>query len=169
MSDRPTIAPVSPPLSHKQETGKKSQRVDLRSVAAILVVVGLGLAIIFAMPSMSPPELERPVSETPLSPVTSPQVEDQTPAPFAATQRQIARERAQAALAAFVETQLLLEDKMQVAQWGEEELAESLALARTGDLKFSEEDYEAALLAYENARSAMKSVVDLGYELRAFS
>jgi tetratricopeptide (TPR) repeat protein len=86
-------------------------------------------------------------------------------APFALTQKERAREQVQQALALFVERQILLEDTMQVHQWGAAELEAAMALAKSGDADFIAESYDSALTAYQAAVEKMDAVISQGNEL----
>ena len=79
-------------------------------------------------------------------------------APFAATQEQRVREKAQQALASFVEHQIKLEEELDVASWGDEAYRNALSLAQEGDKEFLAERYDAALDAYSAANDAIGAV-----------
>ena len=86
-------------------------------------------------------------------------------APFARTQHQLAREKAQDALAQFVERQILLQDSMQAGTWGADGLAAAMALAQSGDELFLKEEFDAALDAYSEAAVRMQALITEGERL----
>ncbi len=134
-------------------------------------LLALLLAVFVVLPDLVRPPPIDPVRQ----PVTAPgaeqpalqpqRQEDTQPAPFAALQRQQAREKAQAELAEFVELQLELEETMQVGVWGQEQFDAAKALATEGDEQFLEEEFEAALASYDAAGHALASLIGTGQAL----
>lgn len=171
MSDRDDniIQPQTAPLSHLASAKAKSRQqslLDWRSATvAVAVVLVVGLAVWWQpeAPVTVAPERGESVASPTSPPAASPQTDDL--APFARAQHQLTREKAQDALAQFVERQIELEDNMQVASWGAEGLAEAMALAQTGDERFLKEDFEVALESYSQAADRMQSLIAEGERL----
>ncbi len=162
------IAPRSAPLSHLQSesAGQRfKDRLDWRFIAVGVVVVAV---IAFAWSWR--PDAVSPAANSPAAPTQGAAIEPRTPAssekqrraPFAQTQHERAREKAQDALAAFVERQIALEDEMQVATWGEAQFADAMALAKQGDADFLAEEFETALDNYDKAANALEDLIELG-------
>ena len=76
-----------------------------------------------------------------------------------------AQERAKAQLAVFVETQLKLEQELNVASWGEAELAAINARGNAADRLFLAGDYLAALDEYAGATEDLQDLVAKGAAL----
>ena len=158
--DKDIIRPATAPLSHL-ETGKRGNtRQDPRIyavVAAVLLVAVFLYNVTWQVDvESSPIEGSRPTTEPRAS------KGDGGLAPFASAQRQLTRERAQQSLAKFVETQIELEENMQVAAWGQTELDAALEVAREGDVAFAAERYEEAMALYTEANQAISGVVTRG-------
>ena len=159
------------PLSHLSE--KKSahglrQYFDWRSAVMAVIVLTVLVAALVWIPA-APQQGEGPyraASPSAASANAAPATNaDKQLAPFAQTQRERARTRAQEALAKFVEQQILLEENMQVTSWGAQELAEAMEMAKTGDAAFLKERFEESLAAYEQAVDSITSVFELGNQL----
>ncbi len=161
------------PLSHLNEKTSQSglrQYLDWRSaVMAVIVLAVLVAAFVWRPAPPQPtetagkPPSPGPETATSLSAGTG----GEKLAPFAQTQRERARARAQEALATFVEQQILLEENMQVAAWGAQELAAAMEQAKAGDEAFLRERFEKSLEAYEQAVASISAVLDLGNQLFA--
>jgi tetratricopeptide (TPR) repeat protein len=90
---------------------------------------------------------------------------DQVLPPFQQLQRQQARERAQQALAAFVERQIRLEQEMSVGAWGAADYQQAKALAAAGDESFVQERFDEAISQYETAAAALAELMAYGREV----
>ena len=162
------------PLSHLQKKQDKSAlgtalgALDWRvyTTAAIVLLVLIG-----AFYWLPEPQIER--SAQPAT-ATSSRPDDSKPAaiddnsslaPFAAAQQTRDREKVQLALAEFVERQILLEDTMQVDQWGAGALEAAMNQAKEGDGLFVDEQYDSALAAYQQAVIKINEVITQGNEL----
>ncbi len=162
------------PLSHLQEEQEKSvlggalSALDWRAYTAAALVLLVLLGGFYWLPE---PQLERDIqSATTVS--TRPDdtrpaaIADETAlAPFAAAQQTRDREKVQQALAEFVERQILLEDSMQVDQWGADALDAAMNQAKAGDGFFIDEQYDSALEAYQQAVIKIDEVITQGNEL----
>ena len=171
MSDRgdDIIQPQTAPLSHLATGQSKRgllQRLDWRSVSVVLAVLGaVALAYVWApAPSVAPARTAAPVpAEDDAGAATSEPAEPLPP--FAATQKQLARENAQEALARFVEHQIQLEESMAVESWGTEALAAAMALAQEGDAQFLREEFTEALATYDQAVTELQALIGEGERL----
>jgi tetratricopeptide (TPR) repeat protein len=150
-----TITPQSAPLSHLKKPQQQATTRD-RRVYYVIALVILVLAISLTLWD------DRVATVAPIQPATAIVNPIDTQLPFANTQRTIARERAQKSLAQFVEFQLQLEEKMQIQNWGETEFSQALQAAELGDLEFANENYDAAISAYEEAASFLGQLIDDG-------
>lgn len=162
------IQPRSAPLSHLSEEQPRASffaSIDWRNLAVGAIVIAV---IIIALSWRPAVEVAIPASSGPGSEKTStgaqPSKQDPALAPFAATQRERARAKAQDALAAFVERQIELEDSMQVETWGADELRAAMALAQKGDAYFLAEEFDASIEAYKQAANELASILQLGHE-----
>jgi tetratricopeptide (TPR) repeat protein len=159
------------PLSHLSSASSQRRLgnlLDWRSATvAVIVAVVLASALLW-QPELTAPAAPSPASaETQSTTTNDPLSSNNTErlAPFAEAQRQRVREQAQEALAEFVEMQILLEDTMHVSEWGAAELAESLAIAQSGDTEFHAEHFEDSLNAYHNAANSLESILARGNAL----
>ena len=149
------ITPQSAPLSHLKKPQQQNTPRD-RRVYYVLAIVVLVLIISLTLWDdrvATVVAIERPQSVTSVG---------DTLLPFASSQQTIARERAQKALARFVENQLQLEEEMQVQSWGEADFSQALRAAELGDLEFANENYDAAISAYEQAANFLEQLIDRG-------
>lgn len=158
-----SIQPKRAPLSHLKTRQRRNRKVDPRLylVGAAIVVVLL-IVINFADTQL----LVEPPAGTPIEAqqTNAPGTDNTTPAlPFATAQQKLARERAQTALAGFVEQQIQLEAEMQVNDWGQAELNAALSQAEQGDLFFAREAYDEAITAYEQATQQLAELVNAGH------
>ncbi len=173
------IEPVKAPLSGRQGRGKarpgaavdqwRGKLATARSwwfAVALAVLVGVASYVFLVLPEhVDAPQLE---------PNDAPEVADQgaerSPAsteivpPFQALALEQARERAQEKLNDFVSLELTLEQDMNVAEWGEEELAAIKDRASAADALFLDADYDAALAEYTNAVAELRALVAKGDE-----
>lgn len=174
--DLDQIRRKSVPLSHTQtETAKREGiRTSPNLVWWFGGAVGLALllAVFLVVPGLVAPDPAAPV--TVINPesaepamTTTPAVipKDDGPAPFAALQRQQAREQASEMLARFVELQLQLEESMQVGAWGQAQLDNAKSLATEGDQHFLDERFEDSLAAYDAAAATLEALIETGQQL----
>lgn len=171
--DNDIIAPSQAPLTHLKKSTRRSIRWDGRIVAiGVAVTAAIFLALAWqpdetSMDGAAKDTANNSRLDTQEAAREATQGQDQTPPPFEASQRALARERAQVALAAFVEKQIVLETGMQVDNWGAESLAEALAAAKQGDADFVREDFLASLTAYDRAVELISEVIAQGERLHA--
>jgi tetratricopeptide (TPR) repeat protein len=162
------------PLSHLQEKQEKNalgaalgaldRRVYVTAAIVFLVLIG-------AFYWLPEPQLGR--NTQPATAASAPAddaepaapVDNTTLAPFAAAQQTRDREKVQLALAEFVERQILLEDSMQVDQWGADALDAAMNQAKEGDSFFIDENYDSALAAYQQAVIKIDEVINQGNKL----
>ncbi|MGK0223615.1 MAG: tetratricopeptide (TPR) repeat protein, partial [Limisphaerales bacterium] len=156
-SENSPIVPQSAPLSHLKKPQQQATTID-RRVYYVIAMVILVLAISLTLWD------DRVATVAPIQPATAIVNPIDTQLPFANTQRTIARERAQKSLAQFVEFQLQLEEKMQIQSWGEVEFSQALQAAELGDLEFANENYDAAISAYEEAANFLGQLIDDGIQ-----
>ncbi|XOV81557.1 MAG: hypothetical protein ACFHXK_11795 [bacterium] len=165
-----------PPLSHLQQSQEKTAfsgalgLLDWRgyTTAAVLALVVIGaLYWRSELPAQPETQLVSPGTTQRIDPEPAAVSNNDSSAPFADAQKARAREKVQQALAAFVERQILLEDTMQVDQWGAQALDAAMAQAKAGDGFFVDEAYDSALAAYERAVIEIDAVIDEGNQLHA--
>ncbi|MEM7100317.1 MAG: tetratricopeptide repeat protein [Pseudomonadota bacterium] len=167
MSQGNKIQPQVAPLSHLADGPESTEpSVDRRTLAVGVIVLGVvGLALLLGLTLMQDPAISTD-SQTSTPQIYPEQNErNQTAeevAPFAATQTQRAREKAQNSLAAFVEKQISLEEQMSVDEWGQTQLRRALEVAEAGDAHFLAERFEESLAAYDEATTALDEVIRLG-------
>ena len=179
--DLDQIRPKSVPLSHIQTSSARSgQRPALGNLVWIIaagVAVLLLLAVFLVVPDLVKPDRGVPVTivapagnatGTQIAPTQVP-LDDDSPAPFAAVQREQARAKAQEKLAEFVELQLQLEETMQVGTWGQAQLDKAKSLATEGDEQFLDERYPESLEAYDAAARELAALIEAGGRLLADS
>lgn len=159
--DNEIVAPTQAPLTHLQGQKKNALPFD-RRILFIAAAVVLVIALAFTWRPTIDISRNLPTGN---GSAAVQAVNDETPPPFEATQRAIARERAQQSLAAFVEKQIQLENDMQVQAWGGDLLEQALARAKQGDEDFVLEKYESSLAAYEQAVALIDDVVEAGDRL----
>lgn len=82
--------------------------------------------------------------------------------PFKDAQLARAKQQAEDELATFVELQIELEEKLQIATWGQSSYDEVKDTATRGDAQFVERDFEAALNSYRAATKALTALRDRG-------
>jgi tetratricopeptide (TPR) repeat protein len=173
--DHDQIQPKAVPLTSVQSSSPQAR--ERRGFGWLAWIVGGGslLALLFAvflvLPGLVTPPVVEPVVHTAVNPDATPQSasapQDPGLAPFAALQREQAREKAQKKLSEFVELQLQLEEKMQVGAWGQERYDAAKALATRGDEEFLDEKFDAALSSYGAAAEALAALIDEGEGLLA--
>lgn len=153
------IRPTAPPLSHLQKRRRNRVHVDHRILITVIVVAVIAaLVYLFAPePSLNTVTVAGADQPTPSRDTVAPGNQGLTP--FAASQKQLARERAQDALAVFVERQIKLEEELSIESWGQTELDAALKQARDADLAFADEDFPAALEGYETAAQSLQALL----------
>jgi hypothetical protein len=168
------IRPKSVPLSHTQPGPTGTRRKSSVGSLVWLFAAGAGFLLLFvvflvipdlvAPPASRPTEIVIPVpaGESAAEPSAAAVSQDDSPAPFAALQREQARAKAQEKLSEFVELQLALEESMQVGAWGQAQLDAAKALATEGDEQFLNEEYQASLDAYGAASNALANLIAQG-------
>ncbi len=171
------IAPAEVPLSHKRradELANSSQtqprlEIHWRAPVALGLLGALAVAVLWWAnePSTSTQTNPRTNASAPAVPAAAPgpALSNKQLPPFAQSQQALARERAQAALAKFVEQQIRLEEQMSVGQWGRAAFDRALALATEGDEHFVDERFEQAQSAYDQSTQLLAAVISDGQGL----
>ena len=170
------IEPTAPPLSRARggapTPASLSWRERLRQVprriAVMVAAAGLAIAIVFVflvLPSyVSAPDAPNLGAIQPLAPAGTP-ASRETVAPYRSLELERASAQAREKLGEFVEAQLLLEEEMNVALWGAEEMATMRDRANGADRLFLEERYEESLAEYEGAVTDILALVQRGNEV----
>ena len=163
-----TIQPTAPPLTRSAGKGRRalpsSRSVALATgVAALLALLGW---IVFALPEriaapdpvLSPPPPSSPGAAAEPGANATRVV---TP-PFRRLELERAEQAARQSLGRFVELQRQLTNTMNVAAWGETELAEALDRAMAADQLFLAERYDDSLAEYEAAGGDLSALLERG-------
>ena len=170
------IEPVAPPLSgrgrdsrwHRPRDPRRSTWRVFAFATALTVLAG---ALVFVAAYL-PERIDRPRSPldaaapNPASPPRSRPDEEIVP-PFEAAELAQARQQAEAQLAEFVAVQIRLDNELNVAAWGEAELAAIKDRANAADELFVAGRFHEALDEYAGATDELKALVDRGNELFA--
>lgn len=159
------IAPVAPPLSANAAPPPAPRRranAGALGLALLLAALAAAAAYVFLL---LPGRIDAPTAV--LAPVVgAPQQQRRagadTPPPFEALTAERARERAEEHLAAFVATQLLLEQSMNVGAWGGEALQAAKDRAAAGDDLFEDGNYGGAQREYQGAAADLEALVAAG-------
>jgi len=170
------IEPTAPPLSRARGEAatpaalpwRERLRQVPRRVAVLVTATSLAIAIAFVflvLPShVSTPDA--PTAGTSLGPTpTGTPASRQAVAPYRSLELERASAKAREKLGEFVEAQLLLEEEMNVALWGAEEMAGVRDRANEADRLFLEERYEESLTEYEGAVADILALVERGNEV----
>ena len=174
-SDAPVvITPVAAPLSRAQSPLRGPRRgrwTATRHVwlfAAVLLALGaVALFVFVVLPDrVAAPSAQIDRSPTaPARPAPQGGAEDAATPPFRALELEQARQRAQQQLENFVAAQLTLEQELNVAAWGEAELATIKDRASAGDELFVAESYDEAMAEYAGAAADLEALVAKGRQL----
>jgi len=171
------IQPKQVPLTSRSDQPGSAPARSV-STTRLLVVLLTGLSIVLlaavfwwlpqriAPVSVNPADRPAPATPGAGAPTAAPQPEDAGPPPFEALQRQQARKKAQDELAAFVELQLELEERMTVGAWGQADYDEAKALATRGDEEFVAERFADSLASYGAATAALEALIERGEQIR---
>ncbi|CAE7460270.1 Sumf1 [Symbiodinium pilosum] len=161
------------PLSHLQEKQDKHALQDVLGLldwrgyttAAVVLVVLIGAFYWLPQRIVEPNNTQAATASSVSDNAPVPTTDNNALAPFADAQQARAREKVQQALAEFVERQILLEDTMQVDQWGADALDAAMMQAKEGDGYFVDEAYDSALAAYQQAVISIDAVISQGNQL----
>ena len=192
-SDNNIIQPSTVPLSHLgSQTGKEQNQANSTAGASNLGEISkrltLGLCLVALLgfigwqwssgtedimqpaSTQNKPQEQRQDSTTPdqIADTDSTANVESRPerlSPFAQSQHQRMRERAQQSLSKFVERQIQLEENMQVGSWGQNQLDAAMELAHSGDAQFADEQFEPALATYERASTLLADLIKQGDEI----
>lgn len=170
------IQPIEVDLSHQQQSNRVGERNNPRIL--MLTVVGISIALVIAalvgLPKLIAPPTSATSTEPTLATSTSTptsngatQQTDPKLAPFAASQKQLARNRAEQDLKTFVELQLKLEESMSVGEWGQGSYDAALDLAAQGDAAFLAENFDTAISTYSAAAEGLANLIQTGEALVA--
>ena len=170
------IEPTAPPLSRARGDAPTPASLPWRErlkqmprrVAVLVAATGLAIAIAFVflvLPSHVPTP-DAPIAGTPqgTAPTGTP-ASREVVAPYRSLELERASAKARDKLGEFVEAQLLLEEEMNVALWGAEEMAAARDRANEADRLFLEERYEESLTEYEAAVADILALVERGNEV----
>ncbi len=164
------IQPIEVDLSHQQQSKRSGTSNNPRIL--MLAIVGISIALVIAALVGLPKLIAPPTTSTSAEPIAntatvaaSSQSSDPKLAPFAASQKQLARNRAEQDLKTFVELQLKLEESMSVGEWGQDSYDAALDLATQGDAAFLAEDFETAISTYSAAAEELTNLIQTGEAL----
>jgi tetratricopeptide (TPR) repeat protein len=161
------------PLSHLATTqNSKSWALDRRNGAVLgglACIAALVLIVTFVWePSVAPRPLPSVTTESVSEePQQETQAQEEALAPFAQLNAQRARQLALRELGLFVEQQILLEDTMQVGNWGSVALEQAKALAVDGDAEFVAERFANSIEKYTAAAAQLEQLIATGDEIYA--
>ena len=168
------IQPVAAPLSREglpRGTAKERLRrrlSTLRIVAfcAVLALLGGIAAFVFlALPEHVEPPRHSPSPSTQQAAASRQQPADETIPPYRAVELAQARAQAEAHVKEFVDLQLALEQELDVAAWGEQDLAAVKDRANAADVLFLETQYDAAIAEYTGAVADLQALMAKGNTL----
>ena len=142
----------------------------LLGALSVLVALTLLYGVFFVLPGMVSPgvaanrsDSDRPANSDTSQIKTSSQSGSSKPfTPFQDAQLERAKKQAEEELAAFVELQIELEETLQIATWGQSSYDAVKDTATMGDAQFVERDFEAALITYRDATTALATLRDRG-------
>jgi tetratricopeptide (TPR) repeat protein len=162
--DSRIIRPRSVPLSHRSGQARHRRRIRATSLAigsAFVVLLGIAAWVFLYLPGRvtAPTVVLTPAEPRERARAAAAEADI---APFEATQRERARQQAQASLSRFVELQITLEEDMHVQKWASAEFQEVLATAHQGDRLFIDQKYDEALAHYEAGSEALRELVEYG-------
>ena len=175
--DEPTrIEPTAPPLSRARGEAQAApslswrerlQRVPRRvAVTGAIAALAIAIAFVFLVLPSHVQTPKAPIAGTAQAPVsTATETGRETIAPFRSLELERASAKAREKLGEFVEAQLLLEEEMNVALWGAEEMATVRDRANAADRLFLEERYEESLTEYASAVADILALVERGNEV----
>ncbi len=167
------IEPVAAPLSGRRSRfgRRRGLSIPLRAWvfgATLLALGGILAFVFFALPGRF--EASRPPAGSPGSPdaasTSGGSPEDIVP-PFRALELRQAQERAQQKLNEFVDMQLRLEQELNVATWGEDDMTHIKERASAGDRLFLEARYDEAMAEYAAAVAEIEALIGKGDDLFA--
>ncbi|MEM7079443.1 MAG: tetratricopeptide repeat protein [Pseudomonadota bacterium] len=172
-NDPNVIAPKAAPLSHTATVQRRNAAdfLDWRFIALGVTVIGVvAFALLWNPEQRATAQTDRTSSspsETSTPAETAGGSSREQLAPFAAAQRDLARNKAQDALAVFVERQIQLQDNMQVDTWGGEALRAALDAAQQGDSLFVDKRFDESIAAYNTASDKLGEIIAEGDALFA--
>lgn len=166
------IEPVAPPLSGRgrdsrwrRRRGPRRSTFRVLAFAAVLTV--LAAALVFVAGYL-PDRIDRSLLPTQagtsnrVQTTSHRQTDAEIVAPFEAAELAQAREQAEVQLAEFIAVQLELEEKFNIAAWGESELAAIKDRANAADDLFVAGQFHEALDEYAVATDELKALLDKG-------
>lgn len=165
-----TIKPAAPPLTKGAHAPRRVRLPSSRSAAlataavALLAVLGW---IVFALPGRiaAPEPAAAPPPASDVAQAAKPAATRNVTPPFRRLERERAERAARESLGRFVELQRQLTGTMNVAAWGEAELAAALDRAMAADRLFLAERYEDSLAEYEAAGADLAALLQRGRAL----
>jgi len=181
---KPTAAPLTDAPADHRETNQTTtptaaaddpQLNAKGSLVPFIAVITLGLmySVFFVLPDIVPAAsntatvtTEQPATEqtgeVSLDKPTTSSAATKPVTPFRDAQLARAKEQAEKELATFVELQIELEEKLQIASWGQTSYDAVKDTATQGDTEFVARDFEAALNSYRAATAALGELRDRG-------
>jgi tetratricopeptide (TPR) repeat protein len=158
------IRPKSVPLTHRSGHARHRWRIRVPSLAigaVFVLLLGIAAWVFLYLPDRvtAPTVVLAPAEQR--ERVRTAAAEAHV-APFEATQRERARQQAQASLSRFVELQITLEEDMNVQKWAGAEFQQVLATAHQGDRLFIDQKYDEALAHYDAGSEALRELVERG-------
>lgn len=170
------IEPTAPPLSRARGDAPAAAALPWRDrlkqvprrVAVLVAAAGLAIAIAFVF-LVLPSHVQTPdapsAGPSPSGAPAGTPTSREVVAPYRSLELERASAKAREKLGEFVEAQLLLEEEMNVALWGAEEMASARDRANEADRLFLEERYEESLTEYEAAVTDILALVQRGNEV----
>lgn len=165
------IQPAAAPLSHgRAQRGSAKERLRRRlsvlrvaTFCAVLAVLGGVAAFVFvALPErVETPRHSPSPGASPAATVNRAQADETIP-PYRALELAQARARAEDGLKDFVDLQLTLQQELNIAAWGEADLAAVKDRANAADALFLETKYEAAIAEYAGAVADLHALLEKG-------
>ena len=168
------IQPAAAPLSRgatQRSTAKERSRRRLSMLrvaafcAALATLGGVAAFVFLALPEHVETPLHSPSPAAQPAAVGRQQRTDETIPPYRALELAQARKRAEDGLKDFVDLQLTLEQELNAAAWGEQDLAAIKDRANAADTLFLETKYDAAIAEYAGAVADLQALLAKGNAL----
>ena len=166
---QPVVAPLSrgrvPRGTAKERLQRRLSVLRVATFCGVLAILGGVAAYVFlALPA----RVEVPRSPSPTRTAATPtnrQSANEIVPPYRAVELALARTRAEDGLKDFVDLQLRLEEELNVAAWGEADLAAIKDRANAADALFLATEYDAAIAEYAAATADLQALWEKGNAL----